>query len=73
MHWLGVGEDKSYHPKLACSKAHRTPPQPREKEGGDGVKWREKAVILWAGEEGSGQYPLGSFARLPIWRGGGNK
>lgn len=47
---------------------------PESKEQGEwGKEEAEGSYTMWGGGGGGGSIPLGSPARLPIWRGGGNK
>lgn len=57
-------------PNWSVSKAHLTLlHNPESKEGGEWGKEEEEGSDSMEG----GSIPLGSFARLPIWRGGENK
>lgn len=53
MHWLGVGEDRSYYPKL------RPVSNPESKEAGEWNKEEEEG----SDQMGQGQYPTGQFSQ----------
>lgn len=69
---IGWGWVRTDHitPNWSVSKAHLTLlHKPESKEGSEwGTEEEEGSDSM-----GGGSIPLGSFARLPIWRGGGNK
>lgn len=53
MHWLGVGEDRSYYPKL------RPVSNPESKEADEWNKEEEEG----SDQMGQGQYPTGQFSQ----------
>lgn len=53
MYWLGVGEDRSYYPKLWPVS------NPESKEGGEWNKEEEEGSDLM----GQGQYSTGQFSQ----------